>query len=130
MGAFDFVRKEQLPFNLKIVVDSALKAAAELKAANTFKPVLTIEQHQDEIVGRSDAMQQVFKMIGRVAASDAPVMITGRKRIRQGAGGSRDPQLQHSQWQKLSGDQLCSNPGKFVGERVIRSRKGFLHWRA
>jgi len=77
MGAFDFVRKEQLPFNLKIVVDSALKAAAELKAANTFKPVLTIEQHQDEIVGRSDAMQQVFKMIGRVAASDAPVMITG-----------------------------------------------------
>jgi two-component system nitrogen regulation response regulator GlnG len=77
MGAFDFVRKEQLPFNLKIVVDSALKAAAELKAANTFKPVLTIEQHQEEIVGRSDAMQQVFKMIGRVAASDAPVMITG-----------------------------------------------------
>jgi len=77
MGAFDFVRKEQLPFNLKIVADSALKAAAELKAANTFKPVLTVEQHQDEIVGKSDAMQQVFKMIGRVAGSDAPVMITG-----------------------------------------------------
>ena len=77
MGAFDFVRKEQLPFNLKIVADSALKAAAELKAANTFKPVLTVEQHQDEIVGKSDAMQQVFKMIGRVAGSDAPVMVTG-----------------------------------------------------
>lgn len=77
MGAFDFVRKEQLPFNLKIVADSALKAAAELKSANTPKPVLTIEQHQDEIVGQSDAMQQVFKMVGRVAASDAPVMITG-----------------------------------------------------
>lgn len=77
MGAFDFIRKEQLPFNLKIVADAALKAAAELKAANTFKPVLTVEQYQDEIVGKSDAMQQVFKMIGRVAASDAPVMITG-----------------------------------------------------
>lgn len=77
MGAFDFVRKEQLPFNLKIVADSALKASAELKAANTFKPVLTVEQHQDEIVGKSDAMQQVFKMIGRVAGSDAPVMVTG-----------------------------------------------------
>ena len=77
MGAFDFVRKEQLPFNLKIVADSALKASAELKAANTFQPVLTVEQHQDEIVGKSDAMQQVFKMIGRVSASDAPVMITG-----------------------------------------------------
>jgi DNA-binding NtrC family response regulator len=77
MGAFDFIRKDQLPFNLKIVVDSALKASAELKAANTFKPVLTVEQHQDEIVGRSEPMQPVFKMIGRVAASDAPVMITG-----------------------------------------------------
>jgi len=77
MGAFDFVRKEQLPFNLKIVADSALQAAAELKAANTFKPLLTVEQHREDIVGVSDAMQQVFKMIGRVAGSDAPVMITG-----------------------------------------------------
>ena len=39
--------------------------------------MLTVEQHQDEIVGRSEPIQQVFKMIGRVAASDAPVMITG-----------------------------------------------------
>jgi two-component system, NtrC family, nitrogen regulation response regulator GlnG len=77
MGAFDFVRKEQLPFNLKIIADSALKAAAELRSANTFTPTLTIEQHHDDIVGQSDAMQQVFKMIGRVAASDAPVMVTG-----------------------------------------------------
>src|SRR4029450_6425224 len=77
LGAFDFVRKEQLPFNLKIVVDAALKAQAELRAATTFKPTLTVEQHQDSIVGKSDAMQQVFKMIGRVSHSDAPVMITG-----------------------------------------------------
>lgn len=77
MGAFDYVRKEQLPFNLKIVVDAALKAAAELRSASAFKPRLTVEQHEDDIVGQSDAMQQVFKMIGRVAASDAPVMITG-----------------------------------------------------
>ena len=77
MGAFDFVRKEQLPFNLKVVADSALQASAELRAANTFKPQLTVEQHKDEIVGRSEAMQQVFKMIGRVAGSDAAVMVTG-----------------------------------------------------
>jgi len=77
LGAFDFVRKEQLPFNLKIVVDAALKAQAELRAATTFKPTLTVEQHQDSIVGKSDAMQQVFKMIGRVSHSDAAVMITG-----------------------------------------------------
>ncbi len=77
MGAFDFVRKEQLPFNLKVVVDAALQAARELRSANTFQPQLTVEQHRDEIVGRSEAMQQVFKMIGRVAGSDAAVMVTG-----------------------------------------------------
>ena len=77
LGAFDFIRKETLPFNLKVVVDAALKAQAEMKAATTFKPQLTVEEHQDSIVGKSVALQQVFKMIGRVAHSDAPVMITG-----------------------------------------------------
>jgi two-component system nitrogen regulation response regulator GlnG len=77
LGAFDFIRKETLPFNLKVVVDAALKAQAEMKAATTFKPQLTVEEHQDSIVGKSVAMQQVFKMVGRVSHSDAPVMITG-----------------------------------------------------
>ncbi|MEI8312648.1 MAG: sigma-54 dependent transcriptional regulator, partial [Verrucomicrobiota bacterium] len=45
--------------------------------ASAFKPQLTGEQHREDIVGRSDAMQQVFKMIGRVSGSEAPVMITG-----------------------------------------------------
>ncbi len=60
-----------------MVVDAALKAQAEMKAATAFKPQLTVEEHQDSIVGKSPAMQQVFKMVGRVSHSDAPVMITG-----------------------------------------------------
>ena len=77
LGAFDFIRKETLPFNLKVVVDAALNAQAEMRAATAFKPQLTVEDHQDSIVGKSPAMQQVFKMVGRVAHSEAPVMITG-----------------------------------------------------
>src|SRR5438093_7560171 len=77
LGAFDFIRKETLPFNLKVVVDAALKRQAEVRAATTFKPQLTVEEHQDSIVGKSPAMQQVFKLVGRVSHSDAPVMITG-----------------------------------------------------
>jgi len=77
LGAFDFIRKETLPFNLKAVVDAALKAQAEMRSATTFKPQLTVEEHQESIVGKSVAMQQVFKMVGRVSHSDAPVMITG-----------------------------------------------------
>jgi DNA-binding NtrC family response regulator len=77
LGAYDFVRKEQLPFSLKIVVDTALRAAAEMRRARTFEPSLTVEQHEDSIVGQSSAMQEVFKMIGRISNSDAAVMITG-----------------------------------------------------
>ncbi len=77
LGAYDFLRKESLPFSFKIVVDSALTARRSMKAATEFKPQLTVEQRQDSIVGRSDSMQQVFKLIGRVAHTDAPVMITG-----------------------------------------------------
>src|SRR3954471_5413228 len=77
LGAFDFIRKETLPFNLKVVVDAALKAQSKMPAATTHKPQLTVEEYQDSIVGKSAAMQQVFKMVGRVSHSDAPVMITG-----------------------------------------------------
>ena len=77
LGAFDFLRKEAAPFNMKVIVDSALKAAAELRAAAPAKPALTVEQYRDDIVGQSEAMQSVFKMVGRVAMSDAPVLVTG-----------------------------------------------------
>jgi two-component system nitrogen regulation response regulator GlnG len=77
LGAFDFLRKESIPFNLKPVVDAALKQQADMRAATAFKPQLTVEEHEDSIVGKSDSMQQVFKMVGRVSHSDAPVMITG-----------------------------------------------------
>jgi two-component system nitrogen regulation response regulator GlnG len=77
LGAFDYLRKEALPFNLKPVVDAALKQQADMRAATAFKPQLTVEEHEDSIVGKSESMQQVFKMVGRVSHSDAPVMITG-----------------------------------------------------
>ena len=77
LGAFDFLRKEAAPFTMKMIVDSALKAAAELKSAAPTKPALTVEQYRDDIVGQSEAMQSVFKMVGRVAMSDAPVLVTG-----------------------------------------------------
>jgi len=77
LGAFDFLRKESLTFTMKVVVDTALKAAAELRAAAPTKPMLTVEQYRDDIVGQSEAMQSVFKMVGRVAMSDAPVLVTG-----------------------------------------------------
>jgi DNA-binding NtrC family response regulator len=77
LGAYDFLRKESAPFSMKVIVDAALKAAAELRSAAPSKPALTVEQYRDDIVGSSEAMQAVFKMVGRVAMSEAPVLVTG-----------------------------------------------------
>jgi two-component system nitrogen regulation response regulator GlnG len=58
-------------------VETTLKEQRATKAARASRPQLTVEQHQDSIVGQSEAMQQVFKLVGRIAHTDAPVMITG-----------------------------------------------------
>ena len=47
LGAFDFVRKDQLPFNLKIVIDAALKAAADAP-----RPTFRAESHRRAASGQ------------------------------------------------------------------------------
>ena len=60
IGAFDFLRKEAAPFTMKMMVDSALKAAAELKSAAPTKPALTVEQYRDDIeIGRASCRERV-----------------------------------------------------------------------
>lgn len=77
MGAFDFLGKETVPYELRSVVENALKASEDRRATLEAAPELAIDNYQESIVGKSAAMQHVFKMIGRVSRSDAPVMITG-----------------------------------------------------
>ena len=77
LGAFDFLRKEALPYDLRPVVESALRtreAAREQKPSEPGGPPVDLS---DVMIGQSPAMQAVFKMIGRVSRSDAAVMITG-----------------------------------------------------
>ncbi len=124
LGAYDFLRKESLPFSFKIVVDSALKARRELRAATEFKPQLTVEQHRDSIIGKSDAMQQVFKLIGRVAGTDAPVMITGES----GAGKELIARAIHRYSQRSNADFIAINcaaiPENLLESELFGHEKG------
>ncbi len=76
-GAFDYVVKPFDPPKLLALVESALRTQADSKSAAGYKPVINTDEHKEGIVGASSAMQQVFKIIGQFAASDASVMITG-----------------------------------------------------
>src|SRR6266542_1052273 len=77
LGAYDYLLK---PFDvpkLKDIITNALKAARDMKQVVSYQPLLEQEDYELGIVGRSEAMQQVFKLIGQLAASDATALITG-----------------------------------------------------
>jgi nitrogen regulation protein NR(I) len=77
LGAYDYLLK---PFDvprLKEIVAHALKAARDMRQVVSYQPLLESEDHDLGIVGRSEGMQSVFKIIGQVAGSDATVLVTG-----------------------------------------------------
>jgi two-component system nitrogen regulation response regulator GlnG len=77
LGAYDYLLK---PFDvpkLKQTVLAALKASHDMKQVVSYEPLLESEDYDVGIVGRSEPMQDVFKLIGQLAASDATALITG-----------------------------------------------------
>jgi DNA-binding NtrC family response regulator len=76
-GAFDYVMKPFDPQRVLALADNALKTHADLRAAGDYKPTINTEDYKEGIVGSSPVMQEVFKVIGQVTASDVTVMITG-----------------------------------------------------
>ncbi len=77
LGAYDVLGRERLPYELRSVVESALSAIEARRATRAQASEVATESIQETIIGRSAPMQEVFKLIGRVSRSDAPVMITG-----------------------------------------------------
>src|SRR3954451_6451683 len=66
LGAYDYLLK---PFDvpkLKQIVFAALKAARDMKQVVSYEPLLEMEDYDLGIVGRSQAMQQVFKLVGQL----------------------------------------------------------------
>jgi two-component system nitrogen regulation response regulator GlnG len=77
LGAYDYLLK---PFDvpkLKEIVQGALKTARDMRQVVSYQPLLESEDYELGIVGRSEPMQKVFKLIGQLAASDATALITG-----------------------------------------------------
>ncbi len=77
-GAHDYLTK---PFdNLDLVaaaVARAVEVAAQATDAQRLRQEATRAMVGGEIVGRSAAMQEIYKLIGRVVNNDATVLLTG-----------------------------------------------------
>jgi two-component system nitrogen regulation response regulator GlnG len=71
-GAFDYLPK---PFDLDQAVAAATRALSHARPAAA--PVAEQAVADQELVGQSPAMRELFRAIGRVAASGLSVLITG-----------------------------------------------------
>ena len=56
---------------------NALKAARDTKQTVAIRPQMEQQDYELGVIGRSAPMQEVFKLIGQLAASDATALITG-----------------------------------------------------
>src|ERR1700691_5783600 len=77
LGAYDYLLKPFDALKLKEIVNNALKAARDMKQVVSYEPLLQSEDYELGIVGRSEPMQKVFKLIGQLASSNATALITG-----------------------------------------------------
>ncbi len=76
-GAYDYIPK---PFDIeemRIQIRKALQLRELTAEVFSLKTGLTASFRLEELIGSSSAMQQVYKSIGRIAESDATVLIRG-----------------------------------------------------
>jgi two-component system, NtrC family, nitrogen regulation response regulator GlnG len=124
LGAYDVLGKEKLPYDLRSIVESALRANESRRITRSQSAEVPTESIQETIIGRSAPMQEVFKMIGRVARSDAPVMITGEsgcgKELVARAVHKFSPRLQ----KEFVGINITSIPDNLMESELFGHEKG------
>ncbi len=76
MGAFDYILK---PFDIPDMLSTIRQALSAGRFMRTPVQLNSLPgaADQDAMIGKSPAMQEVYKSIGRVAATDATVLIRG-----------------------------------------------------
>ncbi|MBF2067105.1 MAG: sigma-54-dependent Fis family transcriptional regulator [Calothrix sp. C42_A2020_038] len=75
LGAYDYITK---PFKLETLLSLTEKALAQTQTRVSVSQTATTQGlNSEELLGKSAAMAEVFKLIGRVAQTDTTVLILG-----------------------------------------------------
>jgi two-component system NtrC family response regulator/two-component system nitrogen regulation response regulator GlnG len=77
LGAFDYHLKPFDPAEMLAAIEKALEGTRLSRSQILLDPEVTATIRGEAIIGRSPGMQQVYMAIGRVAATDATVLIRG-----------------------------------------------------
>lgn len=76
-GAFDYIQKPFTSAELEAVVERALEHRSLLEQNRNLRSQLQAHFHFDKVIGSSDAMQEIFALIQKVAKSHANVLLYG-----------------------------------------------------
>jgi two-component system nitrogen regulation response regulator GlnG len=77
LGAYEYLLKPLELSVLRQVIDRALAISRLSRVPAVFGAAAPADEGADAIIGACPAMQEVYKAIGRVAAQDITVLITG-----------------------------------------------------
>ena len=90
-GAFDYLSKPYQVDAIKLVVGRALQQKRLAEENRTLRREVREKYKLENIVGRSEAMLQVYKTAARVASHRGHGAHPGRERLGQGAARARHP---------------------------------------
>lgn len=77
LGAFDYILKPFDPPQMLEVIQQALSTSRMMQKSVVWGTDEGLSASEDVLIGNSHPMQEVYKLIGRVADSDALVLIEG-----------------------------------------------------
>ena len=76
-GAYDYITKPFANDHLKAVIRNALKEKALFRENRFLRAELREKYRFENIIGKSDPIEQVFRVMEKVARTDSSVLITG-----------------------------------------------------
>ncbi len=115
-GAADYISKPYDVDAIKLVVARALRQRALALENRSLRRDLRDKYRLENVVGRSEAMLQVFKTAARVASSDATVLILGES----GTGKELVARAIHSSSPRAQGPFVAVDCGA-IAEGVLES---------
>jgi two-component system response regulator AtoC len=121
IGAYDYLNK---PFDLDEVLVVVKRLFEHQALASRVRSLEERAELRERMIGRSPAMSQIYKTIGRVAASDASVLITGET----GTGKELAANLIHQNSARRSGALVKVNcaalPETLIESELFGHEKG------
>ena len=126
-GAFEYLPK---PFDLAELLAVVARALAVPVPVGDGAELVRDSEEKLPLIGRSQAMQDIYRTIARLTTTDLTVMVNGESRHRQGAGGARAARLRAPAGGAVRGDQHGGDPARADRERAVRPRAGQFYRRA